>query len=106
MVSGAGLTVRVKSCATVPMAFVAWMHWRLHREIWFRTGAAGVPLMVPVPSPLSLKFSPEGRLSVKLSDGVGFPVVETVKELNSPAVKVALDGEVKATVLPTLSLKL
>ena len=36
---------------------------------------AGVPEIVPVPSPLSLKATPDGRAPVSLSAALGSPVV-------------------------------
>jgi hypothetical protein len=52
--------------------------------------APGVSLSVPVPSPLSLKLTPLGSEPASLSEGIGFPVVVTVKLAFVPTVKVAL----------------
>ena len=50
--------------------------------------AAGVPVIVAVPSGLSVKVTPLGRVaSPSLSEGVGAPVVVTVKLPKVPAVK-------------------
>jgi hypothetical protein len=54
--------------------------------------AAGVPLIVAVPSPLSAKLTPVGTVPVRVIVGVGEPVVVTVKD---PAVPTE-----KGTVLP------
>ena len=43
-----------------------------------------------VPSRLSAKVTPEGRVPVSLIDAVGLPVVVTVKVPAEPAVKVAV----------------
>src|SRR4051812_15413385 len=51
---------------------------------------SGVPLSVPVPSPLSVKLTPEGRATPpRAIDGVGTPVVVTVNDPLVPTVKVA-----------------
>ena len=43
--------------------------------------AAGVPLSVPVPSPLSVNVTPPGSATpVRVIPGVGNPVVVTVKD--------------------------
>ena len=52
--------------------------------------ALATPLSVAVPSPLSLKETPVGSAPVSVMDGVGVPVVATVKETGEPAVKPAL----------------
>jgi hypothetical protein len=52
--------------------------------------AAGVSVNVPVPSPLSLNVTPFGSAPVSLNEGVGFPVVVTVKLASVPTVKVVL----------------
>ena len=50
--------------------------------------AAGVPLRVPVPSPLSVKLTPLGRLAPPRARlGVGVPVVVTVNDPAVPTVK-------------------
>ena len=51
---------------------------------------SGVPDSVAVPSPLSAKVTPAGKVPVSLIDGVGLPVVVTVKVAAEPAVKVAV----------------
>jgi len=47
----------------------------------------GVPDSVAVLSPLSTKVTPDGRALVSLIDGVGLPVVVTVKVPALPSVK-------------------
>jgi hypothetical protein len=51
---------------------------------------AGVPLRVPVPFPLSLNVTPLGSAPVSLSEGVGLPVVVTVKLPAVPTVNAVL----------------
>src|ERR1700719_469296 len=50
----------------------------------------GEPLSVAVPSPLSLKVSPTGRAPDSARDGVGTPVVVTLKDPKVPAENVAV----------------
>jgi len=51
--------------------------------------AAGVPLSVPVPLPLSVKVTPVGRLTPpRVRLGVGKPVVVTVNDPTIPTVNV------------------
>src|SRR6266446_4742930 len=51
--------------------------------------AAGVPLSVPVPLPLSVKLTPDGSAAPpRVIDGVGKPVVVTVNEPAWPTVNV------------------
>ena len=53
--------------------------------------AAGVPLNVPVPLPLSTNVTPAGRLAPpRASDGGGKPVVVTVKLPGVPTRKVVV----------------
>ena len=61
-----------------------------------------MPEIVPVPSPLSVKLRPLGREPVFESAAVGEPVVETVKDLATPVVKVAELELVKAGATPGL----
>jgi hypothetical protein len=51
---------------------------------------AGVSVSVPVPFPLSLNVTPLGSAPVSLSEGVGLPVVVTVKLASVPTVNVVL----------------
>ena len=51
---------------------------------------AGVPPSVPVPFPLSLNVTPLGSAPVSLSEGVGLPVVVTVKLPAAPSVNAVL----------------
>ena len=53
---------------------------------------AGVPLRVSVPLWLSTKVTPPGSVPVSDKDGVGKPVVNTVKDAEEPTVSVALLG--------------
>jgi len=52
--------------------------------------AAGVPLSVPVPFPLSLKVTPLGSVPVSVREGVGAPVVVTENVPAVPTVNVVL----------------
>ena len=51
---------------------------------------AGIPVIVAVPLPLSVKFTPVGNAPVLVRPAVGFPVVVTVKVPVDPTVNVAL----------------
>ncbi len=51
--------------------------------------AEGVPAMVAVPLPLSVKLTPAGREPVLVIAGVGAPVVVTVNEPAEPTANVA-----------------
>ena len=61
------------------------------------TAEEGVPLSVAVPSPLSLKFTPAGRVPVAASNGTGRPVVVTLKDPNVPTTNVVLFALVMAS---------
>ena len=50
----------------------------------------GVPPRIAVPSPLSLKLIPAGKIPVAVSAGVGTPLEVTLKAPVIPAVNVAL----------------
>jgi hypothetical protein len=67
---------------------------------------AGVPPSVAVPSPLFTNVTPFGSVPVSLSDGVGVPVVVTVKLPAVPTVKVVLFALVIAGAWFTVSVKL
>jgi len=68
--------------------------------------AAGVPLSVPVPFPLSVKVTPLGSVPDSLRLGAGKPVVVTVNVPAVPTVNVALLALVIAGGWPTVSVKL
>ena len=51
--------------------------------------AAGVPEMVAVPLPLSVKVTPVGREPVSVRAGEGAPVVVTVVEKAAPTLEAA-----------------
>jgi hypothetical protein len=67
---------------------------------------AGVPLSVPVPFLLSLNVTPLGSAPVSLSEGVGLPVVVTVKLPAVPTVNVVPFALVIAGAWFTFSVKL
>jgi hypothetical protein len=67
--------------------------------------AAGVPLSVAVPFPLSTNATPLGSVPVSLSDGVGAPVVVTVKLPAVPTVNVVVFALVIAGAWFTVSVK-
>ena len=60
----------------------------------------GVPLSVALPSPLSANITPAGRAPDSVRDGVGVPVVVTVKLPAAPAVNVVLLSLVIAGAVP------
>jgi hypothetical protein len=68
---------------------------------------AAVPLSIALPFPLSVNIRPVGSVPDSLKDGVGVPVVVTVKLPAAPTVKIALlalviVGAVLAPLPPTL----
>lgn len=68
--------------------------------------AAGVPLRVAVPFPLSLNVTPPGSAPVSVSDGVGAPVVVTERVPAVPTLNVVLLALVKTgAVLGVLTAK-
>jgi hypothetical protein len=80
-------TVRVKVWfAGVPTPLLA----VIVREYVPALPDAGVPLSVAVPFPLSLNVKPLGSVPVSVSDGVGDPVVVTLKLPAAPTVNVVL----------------
>src|SRR5687768_7128110 len=89
VIVGASFTVRVKFCVgDEPAVFVAVKVIAYVPPV----PAAGVPLRVPVPLPLSTKLTPVGRGTpprVMLAL-VGNPVVDTVKVPSVPTVNVVL----------------
>ena len=68
--------------------------------------AAGVPLSVAVPLPLLTNVTPLGSVPVCVSDGVGVPVVVTVKLPAVPTVNVVLLALVIAGAWFTVKVKL
>src|SRR5579862_5216871 len=56
--------------------------------------AAGVPLRVAVPFPLSVKETPFGSVPVSVREDAGLPIEVTVKEPESCSVKFVLFDEV------------
>lgn len=83
--TGAGLTLRVKLCvASGPDPLWA-VIVRGNDPV-----VDAVPLRAADPLPLSLKLTPLGNEPLSLSEGVGVPVVVTVKLATEPAVKVVL----------------
>ncbi len=68
--------------------------------------AAGVPLSVPVPFPLSVKVTPLGSAPVSIRDGFGMPVVVTINVPRVPTVNVVLVALVMAGAWSTVSVKL
>jgi len=69
--------------------------------------AAGVPLSVPVPFPLSPKVTPLGSEPVSVREGVGVPVVVTENVLAVPTVNVVppalvMTGVVLAVFTPSV----
>jgi hypothetical protein len=67
--------------------------------------AAGVPLSVPVPLPLSWNVTPLGKAPLSVMLGVGDPVAVTVKEPATPTWKVVLLPLVIAGAWFTVSVK-
>src|SRR5215472_873275 len=97
------LTVRVKLwLAGVPTPLLA----VIVREYVPALPDAGVPLSVAVPFPLFTNVTPLGSVPVSVSDGVGAPVVVTVKLPAAPTVNVVLLGLVIAGVWFTVRVKL
>ena len=67
--------------------------------------SAGVPVIVALPSPLSVNETPDGRAPVLLNVGVGLPVVVTVNVfIAEPDVAEVLSAEVNtgAAVMPNV----
>ena len=68
--------------------------------------AAGVPLNVPVPLPLSTNVTPAGSVAPpSVRDGAGNPVVVTMKFPAAPIVNVVLAALVIAGAWRTFSVK-
>jgi hypothetical protein len=70
------MTLSVKAWVVVPLVLAALMVSGNEPSL----AAVRVPVMVAVPFPLSVKVTPEGRVPVSVSAGVGEPVVVTVKD--------------------------
>ena len=73
VIVGASALVSVKACEVVPDALVGGEGERIAAP----AAAAGVPAMVAVPSPLSVKVRPAGRAPDSVRAGAGSPVVVT-----------------------------
>src|SRR5207245_5127650 len=87
VITGAVFTVRVKLwVAGVPTVLLAVNVMGYIAAV----PAAGVPLSVPVPFPLSVKVTPLGSAPVSVRVGVGVPVVVTVNVPAVPTTNVAL----------------
>jgi hypothetical protein len=101
--AGAAFTVKVKVwLAELPTPLLA----VIVREYVPPLPDAGVPLSVAVPFPLFTNVTPLGRVPVSVTDGVGAPVVVTVKLPAVPTVNVALFALVIAAAWLTVSVKL
>ena len=84
VIAGVWFTVRVKLwLAGVPTPLLA----VIVREYVPALPDAGVPLSVAVPFPLFTNVTPLGSAPVSVSDGVGVPVVVTVKKLSGESTK-------------------
>jgi hypothetical protein len=77
---GARLTVRTKVWVTVCWLFLALMV-SVYTPL---ADPVGVPAIVAVPSPLSVKVTPGGKPPVLVRVGVGLPVAVTVKLYADP----------------------
>ena len=99
---GSALTTRVKLCVVgvpAPDALMVKAYEPLEPT-------AGVPASVAVPSPLSVKVTPPGRGELPIdSDGVGTPVVVTVKDPAVPSVKVVVVAEEMVAGVSTVRVK-
>jgi hypothetical protein len=103
VIAGAWFTVSVKLwLAAVPTPLLA----VIVREYVPPLPAAGVPLSVAVPFPLLTNVTPLGSAPVSVTDGVGVPVVVTVKFPAAPTVNVVLLLLVIAGAWFTVSVKL
>src|SRR5271157_2354479 len=102
VIGGPGITVRVKFwVASLPTPLEAVKC----REYVPPVPAAGVPLSVAVPLPLSANITPLGKAPVSLRLGVGEPVAVTVKLPAAPTVKAALLALVMAGAWLTVRVK-
>src|SRR5262245_1299983 len=66
--------------------------------------AAGVPLNVPVPVPLSTNVTPAGRTPLNVIAGGGKPLVVTVNDPAAPAMNIVLAALVIAGASFTISM--
>ena len=97
------MTVSVKFCVALlptPLLAVNVMGYVLP------VPAAGVPLSVPVPFPLSTNVIPLGSAPASAREGAGKPAVVTLNVPAVPTVNVALLALVIAGGRPTVSVKL
>jgi hypothetical protein len=101
VIAGPWLTLSVKLCEVLPELLLALMMIGYVPPVL----AAGVPLSVAVPLPLSKKVRPFGNAPVSVRAGVGNPVVVSVKVLAVPTPKAALLALVIAGASPTVSVK-
>jgi hypothetical protein len=101
VIAGASFTAKVKLCVVLPDVLWALMVIGYEPPV----PADGVPLSVPVPLPLSVKFTPLGSEPVYVRVGVGDPVVVTVNDPAVPAVNVVLVALVKTGAVFTVSVK-
>ncbi len=92
VIAGAWWTFSVKLCVVLPELFVAVKVMACAPAV----PAAGVPLSVPVPLPLSMNVTPPGNAPVEVIDAVGVPTVVTVKVPRLPTVNVVLVALVNA----------
>jgi hypothetical protein len=81
-------TWRLRVWLAVPPPFDAWIVSANVPDV------VGIPEIVAVPLPLSLKAVPAGRVPVSLSDAAGASLVETVKDPAAPRTKGAVVAEV------------
>ena len=88
-------TCRVRIWVAVPSAFDAWSVTEKVPDV------VGVPEMVAVPFPLSVKAIPDGRAPVSVSEGAGAALVVTVKDPAALRTKGAEAAEVKVGVPST-----
>jgi hypothetical protein len=84
VIAGAWFTLNVKLCDAFPALSLALMVIGYVPPL----PAAGVPLNVPVPLPLSTKATPLGSAPVSVKAGVGKPVVVTEKVPAVPTINV------------------
>src|SRR5438477_6492003 len=101
VIAGGWRTVSVNDCGAVDPTTLAAVKLSAYVPPVPRSG---VPLSVPVPSPLSLKVTPPGRATPpRAIEGAGKPVVVTVKVPAVPTVNVAAFELVMVGALFTVS---
>src|SRR5262245_27847705 len=86
VMAGTSFTFSVKLCVAFGRAPLAAVNVRVCAP---PVPAAGVPLNVPEPSPLSVNVTPVGSAPT-VSAGVGVPTAATVKLPGDPTVKVVV----------------